>query len=94
MSTFRNIIIGAKLGFKYGPTIEAGLDEANSNPKIVAAIKAAYDALAEFHAATATVPPVAPADPLPSIPAADAIAELSKEVQIGPDPEGPGNPQI
>lgn len=89
MSTFSDIITGARLGFKYGPTIRAGIVEANNNPKIVAAIAAGYAALQEFHALTATGP-VAAADPLPSIAAADAIAELQKDVQVGPRPEGPG----
>jgi len=85
------VIAGAIL--RDGRTFLRGYLAIRRSPEIMALVEAADRLAKDFEAASQTAP-AAPADPLPSIPAADAIAELSKEVQIGPQPEGPGNPQI
>lgn len=91
MSGFSDIIAGIKIGLRYGATIRKGVEAANNNPEIVAAIAAGYAALQEFHVATASQATLQSTLAEHGIDKQAVIEELQKP---GPQPEGPGNPSI
>lgn len=86
MSLISDAWTGLQIGLKYGPTIRKGWLAANSNPDIVAAVIAAYAALAEFHTSLG-IDIVMPSPAEPAIPAQPFVDELKQHVD-----QASGNP--